>query len=267
MTICIIYREEEFSPNSVEKDKLILDAVSNNLRKAGHDVEAHLATELTPSMLGSFDIVFSMARGAHTLALLREAEKGGVKVINSANGVAQCCHRYELERLLRCKGIAVPPEEGENGVWLKRGDIPTQHKEDIVFCHNEEERIETIKAFRQRGIDEVVQQAHIMGDLVKFYGVEGTDFFHIMYPTDNNYSKLGFEEANGQAQHYAFDINKMKQMTDCAAQIAGIKVYGGDAVVTDKGQFYIIDFNDWPSFSCCRDEAAEAIVQFTIHNS
>ena len=43
------------------------------------------------------------------------------------------------------------------------------------------------------------------------------------------------------------------------AQLVGIEVYGGDAIIDSEGRFYIIDFNDWPSFSRCRDEAAEAI--------
>ena len=37
-------------------------------------------------------------------------------------------------------------------------------------------------------------------------------------------------------------------------------MYGGDAIVTSDGDFYIIDFNDWPSFASCREAAAEAIV-------
>ncbi|MFS6554926.1 hypothetical protein VPJ68_05445, partial [Parabacteroides distasonis] len=39
-------------------------------------------------------------------------------------------------------------------------------------------------------------------------------------------------------------------------------MYGGDAIVTADGNFVIIDFNDWPSFSRCRDEAAEAIAEY-----
>ena len=36
-------------------------------------------------------------------------------------------------------------------------------------------------------------------------------------------------------------------------------LYGGDAVVSSEGDIRIIDFNDWPSFSACRDDAAKAI--------
>ena len=32
-----------------------------------------------------------------------------------------------------------------------------------------------------------------------------------------------------------------------------------EAIVRADGSFCVIDFNDWPSFSRCREEAAEAI--------
>jgi hypothetical protein len=43
------------------------------------------------------------------------------------------------------------------------------------------------------------------------------------------------------------------------AAAVGLQVYGGDCIVTVDGAWYMIDFNDWPSFSRCREEAAEAI--------
>jgi hypothetical protein len=43
------------------------------------------------------------------------------------------------------------------------------------------------------------------------------------------------------------------------ARCADVSVYGGDCVVRADGSFAIIDFNDWPSFACCREEAAETI--------
>ena len=39
-----------------------------------------------------------------------------------------------------------------------------------------------------------------------------------------------------------------------------LDVYGGDAIVSPDGEVHIIDINDWPSFSPCLDEAAQAIV-------
>jgi glutathione synthase/RimK-type ligase-like ATP-grasp enzyme len=43
------------------------------------------------------------------------------------------------------------------------------------------------------------------------------------------------------------------------AKAVGLQVYGGDCIVREDGSYCVIDFNDWPSFSRCRDEAATAI--------
>ena len=64
---------------------------------------------------------------------------------------------------------------------------------------------------------------------------------------------------NGPAQHYTFDAEQMKNDVNRLAGLTDLEVYGGDIIVRPDGSYCIIDFNDWPSFSRCRDEAAEAI--------
>ena len=51
----------------------------------------------------------------------------------------------------------------------------------------------------------------------------------------------------------------MQTEAERLAEAVGIDVYGGDCIVGSDGTFCMIDFNDWPSFSRCREEAAEAI--------
>ena len=51
----------------------------------------------------------------------------------------------------------------------------------------------------------------------------------------------------------------LKALADRAAEVSGFTVYGGDAIVSADGSIRIIDFNDWPSFSPCRRQAAAAI--------
>ena len=41
-------------------------------------------------------------------------------------------------------------------------------------------------------------------------------------------------------------------------------VYGGDCIVDSDGKMQIIDFNDWPSFAPCRNEAAPYIAKAII---
>ena len=43
-----------------------------------------------------------------------------------------------------------------------------------------------------------------------------------------------------------------------------VPIYGGDAVIDEKGKIWFIDFNDFPSFSSCRDQAARAIAERVI---
>ena len=38
-------------------------------------------------------------------------------------------------------------------------------------------------------------------------------------------------------------------------------IYGGDCVVSADGTLRIIDFNDWPSFARCREEAGGKIAE------
>ena len=130
---------------------------------------------------------------------------------------------------------------------------------DTVFCKTQVEIDTAVKAFHERGIDEIARQAHIKGDLVKFYGVAHTPFFYHFYPTDTGKSKFGNEVINGKAHHYDFSVSALQESVNKLAAHIGVCVYGGDAIVKEDGSFFIIDFNDWPSFSPCREDAAKAI--------
>ena len=43
-------------------------------------------------------------------------------------------------------------------------------------------------------------------------------------------------------------------MLSTSSRLLHTPVYGGDAIVKSNGTYVIIDFNDWPSFSRCREE-------------
>ena len=134
-----------------------------------------------------------------------------------------------------------------------------QNKEDVVFAKDENEKNIAITRFNERGVTDIVVTAHVVGDLVKFYGVRNTMFFRTFYPGDNGWSKFGDETVNGLPHHYTFPVGKLWQDADKLASLAGVDIYGGDCIVKADGTYAIIDFNDWPSFAVCRDDAAEAI--------
>ena len=104
---------------------------------------------------------------------------------------------------------------------------------------------------------------HCTGDIVKFYGI-GLDLFHYCYPGNG---KFGKEEINGTPQHYSFDTHMLKALAQKAAIAIGLDIYGGDAIITPQGEIFIIDINDFPSFSAIRDIAAKEIATLIMNKT
>ena len=260
MKIVAIARDKRFSPHSVEKDCAILQAVVEGLQQpVVWTDEAQVQTEGLPPA----DLYLTMARSTAVLQQLAEAEKVGKRVVNAAESVAQCV-RSVLHRALQAHAIPLPPTEGNAGYWLKRGDASAQEQGDVVFCQDKEALAMQQQLFVQRGVTDWVVEAHLPGDLLKFYGVAG-GFFRYFYPSDDGMSKFGNEQHNGLAHHYAFDAAQLQAMVEQVAVLTGVEVYGGDVIVAPSGDFFLIDFNDWPSFSRCRETAAKAIIAWVKH--
>ena len=268
--VMLIARDACFSPHSEEKDRAIIHAVAERLRLRGHSVtriaeDAH-ATALRQWEKAELHCWLSMGRHTATLDFLRQQEQAGMMVVNSTQGVSLCKQRDRMEALMRRIGIPMPPsvqeeQTAEGGCWIKRADTTSQVPADVCFAATDGERLEALDAFRQRGITRVVVSSHVTGDVVKFYGVQPAGFFRVYYPTDDGDTKYDDERRNGPAHHYPFNQQRLQTEAQRLACVAGVPIYGGDAVVRADGSFCIIDFNDWPSFARCRDEAADAIVE------
>lgn len=256
--VLCVYRAARFSPNSVGRDKAIMDAVGALLARGGAVVKA-VNEEGLPTSCDA-DVVLTMGRSYGTLAWLDGIEAAGRRVINSPSGIRRCA-RSVVDGIMRAGGVPAAPLSGSYGYWLKRGDESAQDKDDVVHVPDEAGRDAAQARFRARGIEDVVVTAHVPGDLVKFYGVSGTGFFRTFYPGDGTYSKFGDELINGAPCHFAFSADALYRDVERLASLVGVDVYGGDCIVRADGTYAIIDFNDWPSFSACRDEAAEAIAR------
>lgn len=248
-----IARAAQYSPNSVEKDRAILDAVVRRL----HGVV--VSEEQLDTSLSAQHRFLNMGRRPETIAWLKQREAEGARVWNSAYGVEQC-RRDRFDALMRKHHLAVPPPNRQGACWLKRADGAAQTKDDVVFCPDEAALAQQRARFEERGVSYIVQP-HVSGDLVKFYGVEPTGFFRTFYPGDDGQSKLGHEAVNGRPHHYFYQKEHLRATAEMLSRLARTPIYGGDAIVAPDGDFFIIDFNDWPSFSRCRDEAADAIVR------
>ena len=256
MKILMIRRAEQFSPHSVENDRAILEAVASRLSQRGHAVtqvdEISLASCLATD---SPDFIFSMARLPEMLHLL---DHSGIKVVNTPMSVLQSSRR-RLQETMASLDIPFPSGEGLHGYWLKRADTAAQTEGDVVYVPDRQGLAEAEASMRARGIHDYLISPHIEGDLVKFYGVAGTGFFRYYYPTDDGDTKFGDEQRNGAARHYPCMVEALQGCAEQLAKAVGISVYGGDCIINETGAYSIIDFNDWPSFSRCREEAGEAI--------
>lgn len=255
MKIAAIYRADRFSPNSEENDRLIMDAVAELLRERGDEVVS--MPEDDCRIPSDCSLCITMSRSEHARDVILGA---GVDSINGAASAEQCS-KQNVRSVMRINNIPMAPDKGTHGYWLKRGDGQPQGRSDVMFANDESEVELLRKQFAARGIDKVTVEAHVPGDLIKFYAVEGTDFFRIYYPTDDGRFKFDNELHNGRAEHYVFDEDCLKKETMRLSRLLETPICGGDCIVRPDGSFVIIDFNDWPSFSRCRAEAAEAIVE------
>lgn len=273
----LIYRAPAFSPNAVRRDRAIIAAIGRLLSSSGISVDYVEEEQLASSAVAGMCV--TMSRTRHAIDILKGIERGGGIVLNSAFGIERCA-RGVLDKILRTNDIPAAPlfspdirygdHNGDgchkdNGFWLKRADMATQTKSDVQHVDDATGIAQTLTSFRQRGIHDVLITEHVVGDIVKFYGVYGTDFFRIFYPTDDGLTKFGNERFNGKAHHYAFSKDKLHSHAEQIAQLTGVKIYGGDCIVRSDGSYAIIDFNDFPSFSRCRDEAADAIVRLLMN--
>lgn len=266
-----IRRAQRFSPNSVERDAAICQAVADCLGRQGYDVSLHAEEAFTPSLAQGAAAVFSMARGTETVAAL---ERLSTPVVNPVAGLRNA-RRGDMTRIFAEAGIPMPRSwmvrtdgtlpDADCPCWLKRTDECAQASGDVVYAHGRDELAAAMRRFADRGLREAVVCEHLPGDLVKFYGVKGTGFFEYYYPTaGDGFSKFGLERHNGAARFYAFDAAALAATADRAASLLNLPVYGGDCIVGADGEVRLIDFNDWPSFSRCCDRAAEAIASVIV---
>ena len=123
--IIAVSRDVRFSPNSVDKDMAILQAVASRLAADYVVVDEN---RLEPDM--ECDICLSMARNSATLDILAGMEQRGLVVVNSPDSV-RACRRSEIEAVMSNLGVPLPPRHGEDGYWIKRGDMAAQTSSDV----------------------------------------------------------------------------------------------------------------------------------------
>ena len=226
MPLIAIRRSPRFAKS--DADDAILLAVVHGLERQGQEVIVMTEPEFQESGVEG-EGVFGMYREEKTLALLDKMQQRGVRVIPSPEAIRNARREHHV-RMLTKAGVPMPAM-GDVGFpcWLKKAQGWTETPDDVIFCEREFPKDVNLE-------NDIVQQ-HIEGKLVKFYGVEGTDFF---YPSAHE---------------------RLRDIATKASRVLSLPIYGGDAIISPDGDIYLIDFNDWPSFAICREEAAKAIAK------
>lgn len=273
-----IMRAGAYSPNHIGNDAAIFNAVAEQLRKRGCIVTVYSEEQFNSGLVKE-RIILNMCREQQSIKRLQEMEDEGCIVINSGYGIENCT-RERMTRILMGHGIPYPDsiivntneavigelkDAGINNCWIKRGDFHAMHKEDVSYVRHAEEAQEVLQEYFFRGIKRAVINKHLVGDLIKFYGMYGSPFFFWFYPFDDGHSKYGLEAINGKSKGIDFDIEYLKSICNQAAEALDVKIYGGDCIVSPEGDIRIIDFNDWPSFAPCRNEAAPFIAKCVLN--
>ena len=278
IVIAGVMRAGAYSPNHIGNDTAIFNAVAEHLRKRGCIVNVYNEDQFNKNGVEE-RVIMNMCREQASIAKLQRYEDEGRLVINSGFGIENCT-RERMTRILMGNNIPYPEslivntdeavkpllkKAGFQSCWIKRGDFHAMHKEDVSYVRHAEEAQEVLQEYFFRGIKRAVINKHLVGDLIKFYGVKDQPFFYWFYPFDQGHSKYGAEAINGKSNGFSFDVDEMKRICQQAAEELNVVVYGGDCIVDAEGKMQIIDFNDWPSFAPCRNEAAPYIAKAIIN--
>ena len=274
-----IMRAGAYSPNHIGNDAAIFNLTCEQLRKRGCEVKVYSEEQFIAGAVTE-DIIINMCREQRSISLLQHLEDKGALVINSGYGIENCT-RERMTRILIGSNIPYPEslmvntnevikeqmvKAGFTQCWIKRGDFHAMHKEDVSYVRHPEEAQEVLQEYFLRGIKRAVINRHLVGDLIKFYGIQGSPFFFWFYPFDEGHSKYGHEAINGKSRGIEFDHDRLRSICQQASEVLDVKIYGGDCIVSPEGEIRIIDFNDWPSFAPCRNEAAPHIAKCVINS-
>jgi len=255
-----IYRLPLFSNNAIEADRAILETSMSEIERS-----LSLSTKITmieesalPSLKDKdFDLVLTMAQSQEAL-VYQESNLSDLTIWNSPQAIRNSYRKAMSQALIDLDVNYVPfqvvPTKGSiplqlephTGYWLKRSDFHAISDEDVALAENAQEAQEKLKLFSQRGVSEVIVQRHIQGLIYKFYGVMDKFFEPIRLKTPTQWQ----ETAN---------VSELERIATISARELGLQVYGGDAILDDRGNFHLIDLNDWPSFRLCREKASKAI--------
>lgn len=269
MKILGVSRAQRYSPNSVERDAAIFKIVCANLLASGAEVAVVDEDELRNA--DGYEAIFSMARDNRVQNVLYQQEKMGVFVLNSPSSLRNLRRSSLLSLPGELRGRVAPMQLASQPVcsrqfplWWKR-DVPAVAQDDVCMLHTLAELSPAMQT------DAAILMGHVDGVLLKCYGVVGTDFFSVHTSVFHKFGSDNSPRVPEPSRTVEPTLSTveptLRVFCDAVARSLGVSVYGADVVCRPEGSFSLIDFNDWPSFAACRDEAAHAISNLILNNS
>jgi hypothetical protein len=277
LKVLAIYREEKYSNRAIQADRAIMDEVLHCLLFSLGGMVTF--TKIRPEDIAdkvldfNYDLVFSMAQEENILAYLELLESRGTVVVNSSKGVRNC-YRGKLSELLndevfsyprfiplRVEQVLFQAFDSELGYWVKRGDFHALVDEDVVHIETIGDLNPVLENFKSRSVTEVILQESLEGELFKFYGVRDC-FFNLRYigrTSNDRYTNIPGDP------DIIFDRGHLEKLVHKAARILELDYFGGDCIITNTGKMHFIDFNDWPSFRTCRNDAAPTMAAYALN--
>lgn len=271
--ILCVARGEEFSPNNIEKDRKILSLVAQRLN-------AQIISESDFLAKRDFSTVKAVVGMERRLKSLIKLQTLPVKSYNSARGIINTATSRELTfTLLNNVGVPVPrfwafdPEEDEMFMcedylqnmlpaWVKAMRHDGCRENDVVYVETPIQADSEIIRLSAEQAQDIIVMSHVEGDLVKVYAIVSRDgkveFLRWFYPQLRGYSKFG-ETSKDPIRYHHFEEAHLQDLVAQIAKTLDIQFFGIDVVVEASGEIKVIDVNDWPSYSICQNEAAEAI--------
>jgi len=232
-----------------ESDRMILRATAKSLRQMGVSVSLSHPEKLKPGK--KVNVIFTMARTPQVHKILEEYSRRGVGIVNSPRAVADSLNRRLSYERLKKAGIPIPetkfvkiaaikPEKMKGKFIFKR---PDRHEFTVVVS-NPQEINNALAGYKKQGLKEIVLQRFVEGTHVKFYAIGEKVFL----PEE-------IEKSVGNEL-----LEKIREYAMKSGLVSGLKVFGGDMIVSGKKAF-VVDLNDWPSFSSIREKAASDIAE------
>lgn len=263
-TVLGVFRERSHSPRREFDDEAILKETAKRLSiRLGTQIPLlHPKEFLETGLDVKPQLIFFMCEEEPCLEKLKSlATSMNCLLVNSVQGVENTFRLKMLDIFSNQDFFPVSKVVGSQdilsdfpseGAWLKRGDFHAIEDGDVIFARDAAAAQELLQGFWKRGIDKVVVQEHIPGDIIKFYSV--TDF-----DNERQYWFKWFYHKDQDLREYHFSHQELFSKCQLAGQLLGLEIFGGDAIVTPEGRVFVIDVNAWPSFALFRLEASEAI--------